>query len=318
MIGIYKITNTKNGKIYIGQSKDINRRWIEHKCYYKSKNHHSSSSYLYSSMRKYGIEFFSFEVIEEVEENELDAKEIFYINLYCSNKKENGYNLTNGGDKGQTLIGANNPNSHLSNEIVFEIRELYLKGFLKRQAYKLINEKIKINHNTFGCIWNGRGYKDIHYDVYDDCNKDKIREIRKINRSIVSETSSKKYVLEIRDARKNGEYWEDVYERYKNYMSKYVFMDIWANNTYKYIQSSILPKTNNKHCKKLKYRNIGINQIDIKNKCILRTFKDVYEICDKVFKNKPHKNTIHRIISVCNNKEKTAYGYIWSFKDSND
>lgn len=110
MIGIYKITNTKNGKIYIGQSKDINRRWIEHKCYYKSKNHHSSSSYLYSSMRKYGIEFFSFEVIEEVEENELDAKEFFYINLYCSNQKENGYNLTNGGDKGPTLIGANNPN----------------------------------------------------------------------------------------------------------------------------------------------------------------------------------------------------------------
>jgi len=31
MVGIYKITNKKNGKIYIGQSWDMERRFKEHK-----------------------------------------------------------------------------------------------------------------------------------------------------------------------------------------------------------------------------------------------------------------------------------------------
>ena len=35
MVGIYKITNKLNGKVYIGQSNDIERRWAEHKRKYK-------------------------------------------------------------------------------------------------------------------------------------------------------------------------------------------------------------------------------------------------------------------------------------------
>lgn len=39
--GIYKITNTKNGKVYIGSSSNIERRFTEHKCELIENKHHS-------------------------------------------------------------------------------------------------------------------------------------------------------------------------------------------------------------------------------------------------------------------------------------
>ena len=75
--GIYKITNTITGDFYIGSSKDINRRWTEHKC--PSRWNDNPNSPLYLDMRKYGIENFVFEVIEEAEESFLKEKEQKFI-----------------------------------------------------------------------------------------------------------------------------------------------------------------------------------------------------------------------------------------------
>lgn len=64
MIGIYKITNNINGKVYIGQSIDINKRWKEHK--YRSQIPNKEyDKYLYRAFRKYGLENFTFEILEE-------------------------------------------------------------------------------------------------------------------------------------------------------------------------------------------------------------------------------------------------------------
>lgn len=62
---IYKITNTINNKIYIGQTNDIKRRFREHKnlMYGKVGNKH-----LYSAIKKYGLDSFIFEIIEETED----------------------------------------------------------------------------------------------------------------------------------------------------------------------------------------------------------------------------------------------------------
>lgn len=92
MIGIYKITNKINGKSYIGQSIHIEERWKEH-IYNPSK-----SSLIKLALQKYGINNFTFEVIEECDENELDEKEIYWIKYYDT--YYNGYNLTLGGSKG--------------------------------------------------------------------------------------------------------------------------------------------------------------------------------------------------------------------------
>lgn len=95
-VGIYKIENKINHKIYIGQSVNIAKRWKDHRTSYKDINDHSYNTHLYKSMRKYGLENFDFSIIEECLPNELNDKERYWISYYDS--FFNGYNLTLGGD----------------------------------------------------------------------------------------------------------------------------------------------------------------------------------------------------------------------------
>lgn len=91
MIGIYKITNNINGKIYIGQSRNIESRWQQHQ-------EPARNSLISRAIKKYGVDNFTFEVIEECTIEELDKREIYWIDYYKS--FDNGYNLTRGGEKG--------------------------------------------------------------------------------------------------------------------------------------------------------------------------------------------------------------------------
>ena len=93
MAYIYKITNDINNKVYIGKTYfTIEKRFEEHcRDCIKRKNEHRP---LYSAMRKYGIEHFSIELIEET--SVPDEREKFWIEQYNSFK--NGYNATLGGD----------------------------------------------------------------------------------------------------------------------------------------------------------------------------------------------------------------------------
>ena len=63
--GIYKITNLKNHKIYIGSSNNIMRRWYEHLRDLKNQKH--CNSHLQNAWNKYGENNFLFEIIEIVE-----------------------------------------------------------------------------------------------------------------------------------------------------------------------------------------------------------------------------------------------------------
>lgn len=76
MKGIYKITSP-SGKIYIGQSKDINKRF---KAYYRKLG--KSQPRLYNSFKKYGIENHIFEVIEECLFEELNNRERYWQEYY--------------------------------------------------------------------------------------------------------------------------------------------------------------------------------------------------------------------------------------------
>ena len=98
MTGIYKITNKVNGMCYIGQSVNIEKRWRKHKSVYGNPNAHEYDYYLYRAMRKYGIDNFDFEVIEECSSDLLNDKEKYWIEKYDSYR--NGYNQTAGGESG--------------------------------------------------------------------------------------------------------------------------------------------------------------------------------------------------------------------------
>lgn len=74
MVGIYSIENKVTGQIYIGQSVDIERRWMEHKTPKATGN-----DKLHSDMKRYGLENFSFSVLEECRPEELQEKELSFI-----------------------------------------------------------------------------------------------------------------------------------------------------------------------------------------------------------------------------------------------
>jgi group I intron endonuclease len=70
MIGIYKITKIENRKSYIGKSNDIERRFKEHQT--KGK---TSRIPLDEAIEKYGINAFTYEIIEECSLDKLNERE---------------------------------------------------------------------------------------------------------------------------------------------------------------------------------------------------------------------------------------------------
>ena len=96
MTGIYTITCLKTNKVYVGQSINIKRRFFVHRS--QLKNNHHRNSYLQKAWNKYGEENFVFEVKETCSKEELDEREIFWIKVLESDKRDKRYNLTNGGD----------------------------------------------------------------------------------------------------------------------------------------------------------------------------------------------------------------------------
>lgn len=90
--GVYKITNTTNNKSYIGQSVNIEKRWS----YYRhgSKDH----TPILFAIRKYGLDNFTFEIIEECDREMLNEREIYWIKE-ANTISPKGYNLSTGGRK---------------------------------------------------------------------------------------------------------------------------------------------------------------------------------------------------------------------------
>ena len=58
---VYRITNTITGDFYIGSSKNVKKRWNEHKC--KSSWNKQPNNPMYLDMQNYGIDKFEFEII---------------------------------------------------------------------------------------------------------------------------------------------------------------------------------------------------------------------------------------------------------------
>jgi group I intron endonuclease len=91
--GIYIIRNIINGKKYIGSSINIKGRWYTHKgqlC----KNIHSNS-HLQSAFNKYRKENFEFMVLEECPENMLIIREQAWMDIYKTQDRNFGYNISN-------------------------------------------------------------------------------------------------------------------------------------------------------------------------------------------------------------------------------
>ena len=125
--GVYKITNLINGKIYIGSSNNIARRFIQHR--YNGSNKGTKNSRLYEDMRNLGIENFAFEIIEFTD-NYREREKVFIEKLHpYYNKQKDTYN------------NMDNPNTKQKHRDVLKseaYREKIKKthGFTKKESFK--------------------------------------------------------------------------------------------------------------------------------------------------------------------------------------
>jgi DNA-binding protein H-NS len=151
MVGIYKITNNINQHCYIGQSKHIKRRWNEHKNAAFNEADKSYDYPLYRSFRKYGLENFTFEVIEECSIEELNEKEIYWIDYY-----KPVYNQTLGGD------AASVPQK-LTLKQVDEIQQILINDPDGKVSHKELAEKYNVHKDTIRDINVGRTWFNDNY-----------------------------------------------------------------------------------------------------------------------------------------------------------
>lgn len=136
---IYKITNNINGKIYIGQTIHPDRRWKEHQRMAKT---HYDDFPIHLAIAKYGVENFSFEILEKDVIN-YDEREKELIKQYNS-LRPNGYNVAEGGSS-YVMYGEDNPKNTVSNkQIQGIIQALQQNKFTDRQIAKLYNTSDKI------------------------------------------------------------------------------------------------------------------------------------------------------------------------------
>lgn len=126
--GIYKITST-SGRVYIGESKDIQRRWNTHKSFLNCSNQRK----LYNSFKKYGVENHIFEIIEECLFENLKCRERYWQDFYNVLNKGLNCKLTECGEQKQIhsletieKIRIANTGRKVSEETKAKLREINL------------------------------------------------------------------------------------------------------------------------------------------------------------------------------------------------
>ena len=167
--GIYKIENLLNGKSYIGQSIEIEQRFAKHKC---SKD----DFYIHRAIRKYGVNNFSFEILEECDKSLLNEKEKFWINK-MNTLIPNGYNMIQGGDNGAGLA---------KGKIVeqYDLEGVYITSYLSANQ---ASQAIGISHsNICACCRGERNYAGGFQWKYKDSDK-VIKTFNKITKVVKKE-----------------------------------------------------------------------------------------------------------------------------------
>ena len=167
--GIYQITNTINGKKYIGQSKNLKKRLINHKSLLLHNKH--PNKHLQNSVEKYGIENFNFSIITYCKKNQLNSFEQWFICHSGTCNEKYGYNKTIGGDF--------NP---MSDE---KIRLKSRKNQIKKNV-RIIKNGQHHNKQSYVIRYNGK-------NLVHSCNKQVLEKI--INKFFKNEKLKEEYKI---------------------------------------------------------------------------------------------------------------------------
>ena len=226
--GIYKITNLINNNAYIGLSINIEKRWKEHIERSQNISNKEYDKVLYKAFRKYGIDNFKFEILEECKSEELKEKEIYWIQYY--NTFHCGYNSTPGGDLVDTH-GEKHPRHKLTEADVIEIRKLWAsKTISTREMY--YEYQNKIGKTGFKKIYTWQTWKNILPELNTEENREWHRENGKSYANCGEKNPKAKITdLEFENIKKRYLAGEDLHSIFNDYKDKYKnYKSFYASN----------------------------------------------------------------------------------------
>ena len=131
---VYKIINTITGDFYVGSSKNVKSRWTSHKC--PSRWNRYKNNPMYLDMRKYGVDKFSFQILAEVEIEQLKEVEQQFI------------------EKLQPTYNRNRANGW-DVERYKETRKEYGKEYRKTDKSKEYQKQYQLEYENQLCLYNG-------------------------------------------------------------------------------------------------------------------------------------------------------------------
>lgn len=282
---IYKITNNINKKIYIGQTNDIKRRFREHK---NCGGIEETTKLLYNAIKKYGVKNFSFEIIEGPILN-YNEREIYWIGQYNSfigNENSWGYNMTPGGEEPPHLKGEKH---HYATHTWQDIEKIiYLLKNTKTSISdiaKTFNYSVSsIERINIGKLWND---EDLNYpirkEITDNFKQQRAEQIKfdLLNTNLTQKEISKKYGV--------GRTTITAINQGQNFY----------NPTLDY------------PLRKINQQSKPIQMIDINTKEIIKEFKNAVEASKFL-----NQNDASNIRACASGKTKTAFGYIWKYKEN--
>ena len=305
MTGIYLITNKINGKYYVGQSKDIYTRWKREKRIASNPNDKNYNDVIFRAIRKYGIENFSWTVLEECKIEELNQREIYWAKYYNS-YRPNGYNVAKCGG-GVVVHHKTTP------EQISRIKNMLLTTNLTN---KQIAEQEGLTVGTIQCINTGRLWKD-------DVNIYPIR-----SQNVYYNTCKKK---KKEKEKKEPVKVETILDKYlQNHSLDEVFNNIYQNG---FSKTACL----------IGYQWAYCLQRELKKKGYIYTikkFKEWYEKEHNIIKETPKRKRViqydkegnqiaifsstaeastqlgfHHIKEICDGKRKTEHGYVFKYEE---
>ena len=157
---IYLLTNSANGKIYVGQT------WLPlHIRMGKEGSNYKNSLYLYNAIQKYGADKFKYETLAQCrDQTSADYLEEYFIDKYDSRNQEIGYNLKHGGSAGKH-----------SDETIAKI-----SNTLKAQAALWSPEELARRSAPISGYWEGK-QRGPHTDEWKENNSQFMIERHKID-----------------------------------------------------------------------------------------------------------------------------------------
>ena len=319
--GIYEIKNIVNNKVYIGQSRNIHKRWNSHINELRNNKHHNY--HLQQSWNKYGEENFQFSLLNVCEEHELNQLEAEHISLANAMDSDYGYNIRYV-DEDNVYSFNEEGLRHLSEAHEFQFRPVNQYDDYKKKIHRYKNIKVAVRETTLeesgirnDAMFNSnhkklRKYKGYYWIFDDDCEwfeKCDLQRHRDLSKFKVNKYCfpSGKFICQynsIKEAAIDNNVTIDVISmcirQVQNHSNGFTYRN--ADDYEHGIDIQINYQKNQNHFRR------PVLCIDTKTGFVIKEYSSIQKAKDDGF------NTSH-ISEVCNGKRKTSDGYLWKYKE---